>query len=103
MWSDKVHVKVKEDEVQGPMHAGDEQLKQLKSLCDNRLVLACTMYTDEENYRRMLVLCASCTPIEKWHSEQNTRCRSTHENLKFMKEQCMGGSWEPLLATMENI
>eukprot|EP00972_Heterocapsa_arctica_P044436 6559902-Heterocapsa_arctica.AAC.1 len=61
------------------------------------------MYTDEENFRRMLVICASCTPIEKWHSEQNTQCRSTGSNLHFMKKQLMGSSWEPLLGTLQYI
>ena len=66
-------------------------------------MLAATMYTDDENFRRMLVICASCTPIEKWHSEQNTECRSTDSSLPFMKKRVMGSSWDPLLGTMEYI
>ena len=66
-------------------------------------MLAATMYTDDENFRRMLVICASCTPIEKWHSEQNAECRSTDSSLPFMKKRVMGSSWDPLLGTMEYI
>jgi hypothetical protein len=103
LWSAHAQVRVDEEEARGTLAAGDDHWKQLRSLCDNRLMLAATMYTDDENFRRMLVICASCTPIEKWHSEQNTRCRSTHGNLEFMKRQVAGSSWEPLLDTMQYI
>ena len=103
LWSAHAQVHVDEGEARGPLVAGDNEWKQLKSLCDNRLLLAATMYTDDEHFRRMLVVCASCTPIEKWHSEQNKGCRSTGSNLEFMKKQLMGSSWEPLLGTMKYI
>jgi hypothetical protein len=93
----KCQVKVGEAESAMPVPQGNYELKQLRSLCDNGLHMAVVVYSHGENLSKMRAICAITRAVGDWHGEQNRTLRSVQGASRWLKAQCAGAFFDPLV------
>ena len=75
-------VRVSEAEEATPLPQGNNELKQLRAVCDNGLHMAVVVCSSTDNLLRVRVIGTMAVPISEWHREQNKRLRTG--GCKFM-------------------
>ena len=93
-------VRVSEAEEAMPLPQGNNELKQLRTVCDNGLHMAVVVYSNMENLFRMRIIDTMTVPISEWHSEQNKRLRTVEGASSWMIEQCAGAFFDTLVRSL---
>jgi hypothetical protein len=96
-------VKVSKAEGAVPVAQGNHELKQLREVCDNGLHMAAVVYSNGENLIKMRAICSILKPTQDWHSSQNRALRSVGGSSQWMREQCLGAFWAPLVETLARL
>ena len=93
-------VKVSEAEEAMPVPQGNNDLGQLRKLCDNGLHMAVVVYSNMENLLRMRIINTMTRPVSQWHSEQNRRLRTVGGASTWLMEQCSGAFFDTVLESL---
>lgn len=72
------------------MTRSNDELKRLRNMCDNTLMLATVFFSDEENRMRQVVLTSAAEVSQQWQGKANKACRSIHESRAHMQDACAG-------------
>ena len=80
---DSKHCAVSQKEVKdATMQTGDEELRKLRKLCDNTMMLATIFYSDEENWYRQCIISESCRSAQEWQGLNNQKAISVDDCLR---------------------
>ena len=82
------------------MKNGDEELRKLRKLADNTLMLATVFYSDEDNYYRQAVIGEVAKSAQDYQGSANRKCRDVQGSLAHMQQNCLGGLLESCLSAI---
>lgn len=75
---------------------GDDELKHLRSVCDNTQQVTTIFFLDEENHWRQSIIVKVSEACALWQGMSNKANRSVDKTLAWHWDQCMGASLSSL-------
>jgi hypothetical protein len=104
MKSSKPHASSSAAAVDTTMQAAtDSSEAALRKACCNLLVLACMMLSVKTNQLRQRMIVHMSSPLESWHSQQNSTLRDAHSTSTWWLAQLQGGLWRTARAFVASL